>query len=102
MTDPIYDSDSEKGNFYDRLDRRIQLQKEKSLQSRPENLHDYQGCEKGNMTPEEIHEWLKLAISSLCGDRIHFSTSNKSADQHRRDAKQVQTWVDSKMREEQK
>jgi len=46
------------------------------------------------MTETEIREWLKLAISSLCGDRIHFATSNKAADQHRKDAKQVQEWVD--------
>lgn len=47
-----------------------------------------------DLTETEIREWLKLAISSLCGDRIHFSTSDKDADRYRREAKQVGKWVD--------
>ncbi len=46
------------------------------------------------MTETEIREWLSLAISSLCSDRTHFCTSNKAADQHRKDARQVQKWLD--------
>lgn len=46
------------------------------------------------MTETQIREWLRLAISSLCGDRIHFCTSNKASDQHIKDARQVQEWID--------
>ena len=45
------------------------------------------------LSETEIKEWISLAISSLCGDRIHFSTSDKAADKHRHDAKQVSEWV---------
>jgi chromosome segregation ATPase len=42
----------------------------------------------------EVKDYLDLAISSLCGDRIHFCTSNAQEKQHRRDAKNAQELVD--------
>jgi len=47
------------------------------------------------MGEPEIRAYLSLAISTLCGDRIHFCTSDKQARQHKKDAKEVQEWLNA-------